>query len=123
METTTNRRGRKPAQTASADIHLDDVEPLVETRKPIELDANGDIDDLDSFRIAIGHAQMDQQEYIEVGPRLFKYLTKNTKTEYVTYGDPGIKVYLKGTREENERLDRMTAEQKHNYLLTKDKNG
>lgn len=68
------------------------------------------IESPEDFRIAVGQAQMEGDEYIEVGEKLFKYLLKNSKSKYLTYGDPGIKVYLKGTREKYEREDKMSAE-------------
>lgn len=69
------------------------------------------VDDPESFRMAIGAAQMQGEEYIEVGEKLFKYLLKNSKSKYLTYGAPGIKIYLKGTREALEREEKMSGEQ------------
>lgn len=68
------------------------------------------IDNPEDFRMAIGQAQMEGEESIEVGEKLFKYLLKNSKSPYLTYGDPGIKVYLKGTRDKLEREEKMSAE-------------
>jgi hypothetical protein len=68
------------------------------------------IDNPEDFRMAIGNAQMNGAEYVEVGEKLFKYLLKNSKSKYLTYGAPGIKVYKAGTREQYEREDKMTAE-------------
>lgn len=68
------------------------------------------IDSPEEFRLAIGQAQMEGEDSLEVGERLFKYLLKNSKSPYLTYGDPGIKVYLAGTREKYEREDAMNAE-------------
>lgn len=74
------------------------------------------IDNPQDFRMAIGRAAMEGEEYIEVSEKLFKYLLKNSKSPYLTYGDPGIKVYLAGTREEIEREERMSAEQYAEYI-------
>lgn len=68
------------------------------------------IDSPEEFRLAIGQAQMEGEDSMEVGEKLFKYLLKNSKSPYLTYGDPGIKVYLAGTREKYEREDAMNAE-------------
>jgi predicted metal-binding transcription factor (methanogenesis marker protein 9) len=73
------------------------------------------VDDPESFRMAIGAAQMNDQEYIEVGEKLFKYLLKNSKSKFLTYGSPGIKIYLQGTREQLERESKMSAEQYLDY--------
>jgi hypothetical protein len=69
------------------------------------------VDDPESFRMAIGAAQMNDEEFIEVGEKLFKYLLKNSKSRYLTYGSPGIKIYLKGTREALEKEEKMSGEQ------------
>lgn len=74
------------------------------------------IDTPDKFERAIGNAQLDGLDSIEVDEKLFKHLCKNSKTAYLTYGKPGIKVYLKGTRETNEQLEKMTADQFHDHI-------
>jgi len=81
-------------------------ESLVKEEKEITY-----VDDPESFRMAIGAAQMNDEEYIEVGEKLFKYLLKNSKSRYLTYGSPGIKIYLKGTRDALEKEDKMSGEQ------------
>lgn len=85
-------------------------EAVVETKEPPTV-----IDNPEEFRMAIGQAQMAGEEYIEVGEKLFKYLLKNSKSKYLTYGDPGVKVYLQGTREKYDKEDNMTAEQFAEY--------
>lgn len=57
------------------------------------------IDSIDAFRIAVGNAQLEGLEYVEVSEKFFRYLVKNQKTPYLTYGDPGVKVFIQGTRE------------------------
>lgn len=69
------------------------------------------VDNPEDFRMAVGHAQMAHAEYIEVSARMFEYLVKNNKTEYITYGSPGIKVYKEGTREKIEAWERLSPEQ------------
>lgn len=73
------------------------------------------IDNPSDFQYAVGKAQMAMQEgdggdYVEVSKELFEYLVKNQKTPYITYGDPGVKVYLAGTREACEERDKLSAE-------------
>lgn len=76
----------------------------------------GVVDSPHEFQGAIGQAQMEGLEYVEVSERMFSYLLKNNKSNYLTYGSPGIKVYRAGTRAQMEREDRMSAEMKHEYL-------
>lgn len=84
---------------------------------PIE--STPDIDQPDDFRIAIGNAQMEGADSIEVTERLFKYLVKNSKSRYITYGNPGIKVFMKGTRDEIEREESMSAEAYGEHMARK----
>lgn len=76
------------------------------------------IDNPTDFQYAVGKAQMAMQEgdgedFVEVSKELFEYLVKNQKTRYITYGSPGVKVYLAGTREECEITDSLSAEEYH----------
>ena len=89
--------------------------PEVEEQKLEAADVDPVIDDPQEFRIAIGTAQMEGKTFVEVSERLFKYLVKNSKTNYITYGDPGVKVFLKGTREVIEKEDKMNAEERAVY--------
>lgn len=75
------------------------------------------IDNPQDFQIAIGNAQMDGADHIEVTERLFKHLIKGAKTKYITYGNPGIKVFMKGTRDKIEREESMNAEDYANHIL------
>lgn len=74
------------------------------------------IDNPADFQAAIGNAQMDELDYIEVTEKMFKYLAKNSKTKYLTYGNPGIKVFIQGTREEMQAEDNMSAEAYHDLV-------
>ena len=93
---------------------------------PVEVTPTSElaIDNPEDFRMAIGNAQMEGLDYIEVTEKLFSYLVKNNKTNYLTYGEPGIKVFKVGTREEIQRLENMSAEEHLNYTIKmKQKNG
>jgi hypothetical protein len=68
------------------------------------------LDTADDFRTAIGNAQMEGIDHVIVTERLFKYLIKNQTTRYLTYGDPGVKVYKEGTKKECDKEDKMNAE-------------
>jgi hypothetical protein len=85
-------------------------EPVIEVAEPSTI-----ISDPTAFQYAIGKAQMEMQEgggdgVVEVSKELFSYLVKNQKTPYLTYGNPGVKVYLEGTREKCEIHDSLSAE-------------
>lgn len=46
--------------------------------------------------------------YLEVTPEFFTALSRGAKTAYLTYGKPGIKIFIEGTRSkilESERMD------------------
>lgn len=74
------------------------------------------IDNTEDFRLAVGTAQMDGIEYVEVGEKLFKYLLRGAKTRYLTYGNPGIKVFLKGTMDDILDEEEMSAEDYGNVV-------
>lgn len=74
------------------------------------------IDSPDKFQMAIGNAQMDGLDAIEVTEKLFKHLAKNSKTKYLTYGKPGIKVFVEGTRDAIEAEESLSAEAYHDLI-------
>lgn len=73
------------------------------------------LDDPTSFQMAIGHAQMDGKDHVIVSERLFNHLLRGNKSNYLTYGTPGIKIYKAGTKEECDSTDAMNAEEYHNW--------
>lgn len=77
------------------------------------------IDSPDDFRMAVAEAQMAGVDHLVVSERVMKYLLRGNKSEYLTYGDPGLKIFLEGTKEEIERRERMSAEQYHEYYMKK----
>lgn len=77
------------------------------------------IDTPDKFQEAIGNAQLDGLEYIEVEEKLFKHLVRNSPTEYLTYGKPGVKVFKRGTREAILKKDNLSAEAYHDFVSRK----
>lgn len=58
-----------------------------------------------------------EKEFFEVTPEFFSALTKGCKTNYLTYGSPGIKIYIKGTKEACDRDDAMTVEHRHEHVV------
>lgn len=81
------------------------------------LEISGVIDNPEDFRMAVGNAQLDGVEHLEVSEKLFKYLLKNSKSRYITYGNPGVKVYLAGTKDKYDYEDSLNAEAHHEYLV------
>ena len=79
------------------------------------------IDNPEDFRMAIGQAQMEHHDSIEVSEKVFNYIIKNNKTKYFTYGSPGIKVYKVGTKEALDREESMSAEAYHDMVTRKPK--
>lgn len=77
----------------------------VTTKKEKELG----IDNYDDFQKALMsiHAQTSGETHIEVTPKLFAALSQGRATNYLTYGSPGVKVYLHGTRGDIEAEERM----------------
>ena len=66
-------------------------------------------DTLPEFEFAVGNAPLEEIEYLEVTQRLFDHLTRKQATRYITY--KGVKVYVKGTKDQNDHIDAMTADQ------------
>lgn len=77
-------------------------------------------DNLPEFEFAIGNAPLEDIEYVEVTQKLFDHITRKQPNRYVTY--KGVKVYVQGTRAENDNIDNMTAEQFYNHEAAKKAN-
>jgi len=103
-------------ETAEALGEIKTVPDLVTAPDVPEEETLGVIDDPQDFRVAVGNAQMEGHEYIEVSERLFNHLARKSKTAYLTYGEPGVKVFKVGTREEIEKIEKMSAENYGNYM-------
>ena len=75
------------------------------------------IDDLGTYREALGQAQMSGTGALEVTDRLFKFLSQSDPTTtYLTVGHPGVKVFRAGTREDIERSANLSAELNHERI-------
>lgn len=95
---------------AEANGHIKTLPEITETVVESKIPENI-TDNAEDFRLAIGRAQMDGLDYVEVSERLFNYLVKNQKTNYLTYGSPGIKVFKTGTRDQILREEKLNAEE------------
>ncbi len=71
---------------------------------------NDTIDTVSKFEGAILKASMEGKTFIEVEKDVFDYYTKGHKTPYFVYGNKGIKVYVKGKREHQEEMDRLSVD-------------
>ena len=54
---------------------------------------------------------------IEVTKELFQALLKGRKGAYLTYGDPGVKVFVQGTVEDIEREENLSADEFHRLSI------
>lgn len=65
------------------------------------------------FHSAIQRAQMkaDADKYIEVSQEVFDHFTQGHPTPYFWHGNPGVKVFIKGTRDSIERKEKITTNQ------------
>lgn len=69
------------------------------------------LDSYPDFQMAVSEAQLTGLDHLEVSHKLFKNLTKGIETNYLTWGQPGIKVYPEGTMKgiiEDEKMDAET---------------
>lgn len=71
----------------------------------------GPINDPESFRVAISHAQMEGVDEIFVTQKLMTWLTKDPMCTHMTHGDPGVHVYVEGKDKEHKRRFKQSAEQ------------
>lgn len=72
--------------------------------------APGVISDLSLFPSALSVAKVKGQQThgIEVTKDVYNYLTNNFPTDYIQY--EGVRVYLEGTREACERMERLSMD-------------
>ncbi len=65
------------------------------------------------FTNAVKTAQFTKFPYVEVTKELFDRLNDDPVSKYMTYGSPGIKVFVEGTRLEIEAEEKNSAEAQH----------
>lgn len=79
---------------------------------------NSKVDDtislVSDFHAAIAKAQNSgaQHKYIEVSPEVFHHFMQGADSKYFWHGSPGVKVFKVGTRDEIEKEESMTQEDK-----------
>lgn len=79
--------------------------PQVEPSEPAEQV----ISDISEFYMRAQTAALMNEDYLVVDQKVFNAIGRGVKTNYLTYGNPGIKVYLEGTKEKCDTFDRRTA--------------
>jgi len=57
------------------------------------------IDNYIDFEASVKHAQLEDIEYLEVTQKLMEKLMKDSEVESITYGKPGVRVFVEGARE------------------------
>lgn len=53
----------------------------------------------------------DEEFYLEATPEFFEALVKGQKTQYLTYGKPGVKIYIKGTKDAIDKEENLPADE------------
>lgn len=80
----------------------------------VEREATGPLSSYRDFDAAVMDIHRNITDHddpsLEVTEELFGALTKGQKTNYLTYGSPGIKVFLAGTRAQIEIDEALPAE-------------
>jgi hypothetical protein len=67
------------------------------------------------FLAAVKRAQSspEKNKFVEVSKEVFDHYMHGSETEYFTTGAPGVRVYVKGTREAIEAKEKRTTEWAH----------
>lgn len=92
------------------------MKPKTEPKVEEPTESTG-INDHEEFRIAFARAQMEGIDSLEISEKLFhKIKPAGGETPYFTMGHPGVKIYRIGTKEAQDKLDGMKAEEYLNYL-------
>ncbi len=56
---------------------------------------------------------------LEVTREFFEALTRGSQDDSITYGKPGIRIYVAGTKEATDAVESMNAEEFHNREIAK----
>jgi hypothetical protein len=92
---------------------------------PVQQDSRGfseaePIDDYNDLQMKVAnlHFNESDQDHLFVSERLFKAICKRTKAENrsIMFGDPGVRLYVPGVKEELDRLENMSAEAYGEYV-------
>lgn len=75
------------------------------------------INDPDTFRMEIARAQMEGIPHLFVTKKVMDYLLRGNKGVSITYGNPGVRVYLEGTKEGCDDIEKLSAEAFHDHYI------
>lgn len=70
------------------------------------------------MRLQKSYSNENRELHMEVSEDFFKVLAMGQKTNYITYGRPGVKVFREGTKEAMIAEDNLSAEE-HKELVFK----
>ncbi len=90
-----------------------EFKPLPEAIVPQDdvVEENPVVQTPEMFSHALSMAQMEGRDYLDVSERVFKYLVRNNKTDSITVGNPGVRVFIEGTREKILSLENLSIEE------------
>ncbi len=71
-------------------------------------DPNFVIKDITDFHMKASTVHLTGQDYLIVDERVYKAIGRGVVSNYLTYGNPGVKVYLEGTKESCDINDAKT---------------
>jgi hypothetical protein len=75
------------------------------TEAQVSPEAEPVITDIQDFYMKAQTASLMNEDYLVVNERVFNAIGRGVKSPYLTYGNPGIKVYLEGTKEKCDSFD------------------
>jgi hypothetical protein len=70
-------------------------------------------------RQEIERARVSGDEYVEVPEDVFKFMTQGAETPFLTDGNPGVMVFVEGTREKLMSQGNMPAEVYYDKYIKK----
>lgn len=93
------------------------LEPDPETKQDYAPVGDQVIRVLEDYPGALIRAQMNDEEYIIVSAELYAHprIGGKTNKNSFTTGNPGIRVWKEGCKEEDERIEKMKAEEFHEH--------
>lgn len=101
---------------AIGQIHRGLEVPEFEAVQPLMPSMDKVLDSPEEFRMAIGRAQLEGAPFITISDRLMTYLSRG-KDLSITYGNPGIRVYVEGAKDGLDKIERMNSDQFHTHSV------
>ncbi len=80
--------------------------------KEVKSKAIGDYRSLDEAMLDYQRSgDIDKDHYLEVTKSFFEALARGQKSSYLTYGNPGVKIFIEGTRPDILKEESMSLEE------------